>query len=99
MAEYYPFLFPIGSGLLAGLGLYLVARAGQRGLAIAVVGLLALGTVVTLVRAGRMEGMDGLAITLIAVLFLAPAALGGTIGALIGDWQGRHRVVRGDDDA
>lgn len=97
MSEFYPFLFPFGSGLLAGLAMFVLARAGWRKLAISVIVALALTAMLTILRAQEMDGMEGLGIMLMAVLFLLPATFGGIIGALIGEWQSR-RLGGGRDD-
>jgi hypothetical protein len=97
MAELYPFLFPLGSGLLSGLILFYLSRAGWRGLAIAAIAAMAFTAVVTILRARDMDGMEGLGTMLIAVLFLLPATLGGIIGTLIGAWQSRRQGGDGID--
>ncbi len=91
MDEYYPFLFPLGSSLLAGFALFLTARAGWRILTLACLLALAIATVVMFQRASGREWLEGLGVLLIAVLYLLPATLGGIIGALIGSWQARRR--------
>jgi hypothetical protein len=91
MYDYYTFLFPIGSSLLAGIVLFVTARAGWQFVTLACLVALALATVVMFQRSAGQEGMEAIGVMLIAALYLLPATLGGIIGALFGGWQSRRR--------
>lgn len=78
--------------LALGLGLGYWMRQNGQGRAVSVLVAVALGSIVWLIHLGRQQAMgwDGLAYGILAMLFIAPAALGLLIGAALSWWRQRR---------